>query len=72
MVITAGDSDKVTVEHSQGKRKGEPCGFLEEERSIIENSKCKGPAAGTILLCSRSLVWLEEREGGGTVVQDEV
>lgn len=29
-----------------------------------KNSKCKGPEANVSLLCSRSPVWLEERDRG--------
>ena len=36
-----------------------------------KNSKCKGPEANVSLLCSRSLVWLEERERGSGVVRGE-
>lgn len=34
-----------------------------------KNSKCKDPEANMSLLCSRSLVWLEEREWGSGVVR---
>lgn len=36
-----------------------------------KNSRCKGPEANVSLLCSRSLVWLEERERGSRVVRGE-
>ena len=34
-----------------------------------KNSKCKDPEVNMSLLCSRSLVWLEERDWGSGVVR---